>query len=56
MLESAELVGPLTPRRVNDIFIDVIHSKFEVIDLSVISNRQKVDWNPCIKNKTMNLL
>ena len=56
MLESADLVGSLTPRGVNGIFIDVIYSKFEVIDFSVVSNRQKVDWNPCIKNKTMNLL
>ena len=55
MLESADLVGPLTPRSVNYIFIDLIYSKFEVIDFSVISNRQKVDWNSCIKNKTMNL-
>ena len=43
MLESADLVGPLTLRRVNYIFIDVIYSKFEVTDFSVISNRQKVD-------------
>ena len=55
MFESADLVGPLTPCRVNYIFIDVIYSKFEVIDFSVISNQQKVDWNPCIKNRTMNL-
>ena len=55
MLESANLVGPFIPRRVNYIFIDVIYSKFEVIDFSVNSNRQKVDWNPCIKNKIMNL-
>ena len=55
ILESADLVGPLTPRRVNYIFIDVIYSKFEVIDFSVISNPQKMDWNPCIKNRTMNL-
>ena len=43
MLESEDLVGPLTPHRVNYIFIDVIYSKFEVIDCSVISNQQKVD-------------
>ena len=43
ILESTDLVGPLTPRRVNYIFIDVIYSKFEVIDFSAISNRQKVD-------------
>ena len=55
MLESADLVGPLTPRRVNYVFLDVFYSKFEVIDFNVISNRQKVDWNVCIKNTTMNL-
>ena len=55
MLEAADLVGPLTTRRVNYILIDVIYSKFEVIDFSVISNRQKVDWNPCIKNTAINL-
>ena len=49
MLEAADLVGPLTTRRVNYILIDVIYSKFEVIDFSVISNRKKVDWSPCIK-------
>ena len=41
MLESTDLVGPLTPRRVNYIFIDVIYSKFEVIDFSVISKSAK---------------
>ena len=55
MLEAVDLVDPLTPRRVDYIFIDMIYSKFEVIDFSVISNQQKVDWNPCIKNRTMNL-
>ena len=55
MLEVSDPVGPLTSRRVNYILIDVIYSKFEVIDFSVISNRQKVDWNPCIKNRAMNL-
>ena len=49
MLEAADLVGPLTTRRVNYILIDVIYSKFEVIDFSVTSNRKKVDWSPCIK-------
>ena len=49
MLEAVDLVGPLTTRRVNYILIDVIYSKFEVIDFSVISNRKKVDWSPCIK-------
>ena len=41
MLEAADLVGPLTTRRVNYILIEVIYSKFEVIDFSVISNRKR---------------
>ena len=33
----------------NYIFIDIIYSKFEVIDFGVISKRERVDVNPCIK-------
>lgn len=36
-------------------FIDVIYSKFEVIDFGVISNWQSFDINPCIKYRAMNL-
>ena len=38
----------------NYILMDVIYLKFELIDLSVISNWQSVDFNPCIKNRTIN--
>ena len=38
----------------NYILMDVIYLKFELIDFSVISNWQGVEFNPCIKNKTTN--
>ena len=33
----------------NYILIDIIYSKFEVINFGVISKRERVDVNPCIK-------
>ena len=38
----------------NDILMDLIYLKFELIDFSAISNWQSVDLNPCIKNRTVN--
>ena len=39
----------------NYILIDATYSKCQVLEFGVASNRQSVDLNPCIKNKTMNL-
>ena len=38
----------------NYILMDLIYLKFELIDFSFISNSQSVDFNPCIKNRTIN--